>query len=132
MLRCGNQILWGKSCPVDESTVFAQLCDFAPDVARFTSNLGFILAEAEQCFLQTQQASDSNEWQHMLSANLGYVYLVQGNLNKAKECLHQAASLATDEDEAILRVAYWRDGQVQPDDVIHPSIFTPGRCPHSI
>jgi len=85
------------------------------------------LAEAEQCFLQAQQASDSNEWQHLLSANLGYVYLVQGNLNQAKECLRQAASLATDEDEAILRVAYWRDGQMQPDDVIHPSTFTPVR-----
>jgi len=115
------------------AAIFAQLCNFAPDVARFTSNLGFILAgegqlaEAEQCFLQAQQASDSDEWQHLLSANLGYVYLVQGNLNQAKECLHRAASLATDEDEAILRVAYWRDGQVQPDNLTHPSTFTPVR-----
>lgn len=109
--------------------VFEQLRDFAPDVARFTSNLGFILAgegqlaEAEQCFLQAQETPDSDEWRYLLSANLGYVYLVQGDLDKADECLRQAASLATEEDEAILRVAYWRDGQVWPDDLAHPSTF---------
>jgi len=116
------------------TAVFDQLRSFAPDVARFASNLGFILtgegqlAKAESCFLQALEAPDAQEWRHLVSANLGYVYLLQDNLDEAGKCLHQAVALATEDDEAILRIAYWRDGQVQPDVLAHPGTFIPVRA----
>jgi tetratricopeptide (TPR) repeat protein len=116
------------------TAVFEQLRAFAPDVARFISNLGFILvgegklAEAEQCFLQALETPDSDEWRHIVLANLGYLYLVQDNLIRTEECLREAASLATEEDQAILRVAYWHDGKVLPDELAHPSVLMPVRA----
>ena len=111
--------------------VFEQLRSFAPDAARFTNNLGFILigegelTEAEQCFLQALEMPDSAEWRPLLLTNLGYLYLLQGNYTRADECLREVAPLATKEWEAILRVAYWQDGQVIPDYTPHPTRSLP-------
>jgi len=113
--------------------VFEQLQAFAPDVPRFACNLGFILTgegellDAEQCFLRALEMPDSAELRSLVSANLGYLYLVQGDYPKADEHLQRAASLATGEEEAILRVAYWREGQVVSGYTPHPTRFLPVR-----
>lgn len=113
--------------------VFEQLHTFAPDVSRFACNLGFILTgegelpDAEQCFLRALEMPDSTELRPLLLANLGYSYLIQDDHPRADEYLQQATSLATGEEEAILRVAYWHEGQVVPGCTPHPTRFLPVR-----
>jgi tetratricopeptide (TPR) repeat protein len=110
--------------------VFEQLHAFAPAVARFACNLGFILtgegklSEATARFGQALAAPDIEDVRPPVLANLGYLYLLQGDHVRAEVSLEQAVSVAGDE-EAILRIAYWRDGQVVPDGIVHPSRSLP-------
>jgi Flp pilus assembly protein TadD len=104
--------------------VFEQLRAFAPDMARFACNLGFIevgegnLAAAKASFLQALDAPDSIEIQPPVLANLGHLYLIQGDYAQAETLLGQAVSQAG-EQGAILRVAYWQEDRVVSEDATY-------------
>jgi tetratricopeptide (TPR) repeat protein len=112
-------------------TVFEQLHSVAPDVARFACNLGFILTgegrllEAEANLLRALEATDSEDIRALVLANLGYLYLIQHNFARSDESLCQAVYLATEEERAIVRIAYWQAGEVLPDFVPHPTRWLP-------
>jgi Flp pilus assembly protein TadD len=67
---------------------------------------------------------DSTGAHPLVTANLGYLYLVQGDYSKADEYLRRAVSLDTG-GEAILRVARWQGDRVIPDPTTHPTRFLP-------
>jgi tetratricopeptide (TPR) repeat protein len=112
--------------------VLEQLHSFAPDETRFACNLAFILtgegelADAERYLLRALEVPDSAEMRPLVTANLGYLYLVQGDYPKADLHLRQAVLLTTG-GEAILRVARWQEDQVIPDYTPHPTRFLPIR-----
>jgi hypothetical protein len=56
-------------------------------------------------------------------ADLGYLSLICANPAKAETYLREALDIVDADDMAILRVAYWRDVRVVPDDLQHPSQF---------
>ena len=119
--------LYVQGWPTVALAIFEQLCHFAPDQARLVSNVGFVLLgdeeldRAEECFLKALEKPDSPDWRPVTLTNLGYLYLLQGNLARAEETLQEAVSLAPEDWPAILRVACWRDGRVAPDSVPHPT-----------
>ena len=125
--------LYGRGRVEASRAIFEQLLEFAPYASRFANNLAFILTgegkleQAEQCYAQALEMPDSDAWRHLILVNLGYVYLLQGDYLRADECLRTGVSLVGEEDGAILRVAYWRDDRVRPDDLAHPSQFMPVR-----
>jgi tetratricopeptide (TPR) repeat protein len=110
-------------------SVFEQLSEFAPQLSRFACNLGFILtgegklSEAERHLLRALDLPDNEDTSPLVLANLGYLYLIQGDYTKAEASLQQAASLAAEQQEGILRIAYWQDGQVVPDFTPHPTYW---------
>ena len=113
--------------------VFEQLSAFAPHAHRFDCNLGFILVGegdidgAKQCLSRMLEASDNPLWNALALANLGYLHLVQGDHSAAEEALERAEALVPEESTAILRIAYWRKGQVVPDFTRHPTRWVPMR-----
>jgi tetratricopeptide (TPR) repeat protein len=114
-------------------SVFEQLSEFAPQVSHFACNLGFILigerklSEAESYLSRALGLPDNKAVSPLILANLGYLYLLQGDYTKANASLQQASSLAAEQQAGILRVAYWQDGQVVPDFTPHPTYYIPVR-----
>lgn len=109
--------------------VFEQLVAYAPDLPRASCCLGFVLTGegdldgAKLLFETALQGQPDKELRATLLADLGYVHLVSGNLVLSEQSLQEALAIAGEGDEAILRIAYWRDGHVIPDPVRHPTSF---------
>ena len=114
--------------------IFAQVCDLAPDSVLNQLRLGFILAGqnepdvAEGHFSHALQLADTDDLRAVALADLAYIELLQGRYDEALEKLTQAAQLASADDQAILRVAYWDSGRVVPDPDQYPSAFMPARA----
>ena len=119
--------LYERGYLIAARTVFEQMHEFAPENARFASNLGFILtgegrlSEAEALFTAARERFDETDRRALVWANLGYLHLIQEQEAQAAECLEQAESRAAEGDSAILRMAYWQDGHVLPDPVPYPT-----------
>ncbi len=113
--------------------IFSQLHEFSPQTERFSINLGFILTgdgelqEAENYLLQGLATDPESEMRPLTLADLGYLHLIQRELPRANAAFEEALSLTEQESKGILRIAYWRNGDVQPDDIRHPSAFIPLR-----
>jgi tetratricopeptide (TPR) repeat protein len=108
--------------------IFEQLQRFAPHEALFSCNLGFILTGdgdldgAEKQLEKAWQAAQEEQLRLLVGANLGYLYLLEGQYDKAETVLQDAKKIvgATD-SAAILMVAYWRDGRIISDYLTYPS-----------
>lgn len=131
-LLCGLGVSLYEQGRVEAArAIFEQLHEFAPDSARFNCNLGFILigedelGEAEERLLQALTQPDEYEVDPTSLANLGYLYLLRGDYARAEGYVERAAAAADEQDQAILRVAYWQDGAVVADPVDHPRQFLP-------
>jgi Flp pilus assembly protein TadD len=57
----------------------------------------------------------------VLLTNLGYLRLLEGDYASAGHALHEAAALASADNEAILRIALWQDSRVAADAVTYPT-----------
>jgi len=114
--------------------IFEQLHRFAPDIPRFSSNLGFLsvgegkLAEAESYFQEALETPESEDWRLLILCNLGYLHLLEGKYEQAEQALQEAEQRIGDAgDMAILRVAYWCAGKILPYYVAHPRRSRPIR-----
>lgn len=123
--------LYLKGQPAAARAVFEQLYHLDPR-PRFASNLGFLLAGAGEmeaaaaCFQDALEAPSGADWQLVVLSNRGYLHLIQGNLEQAEVDFARVAEQVRDrEEEAILRVAYWRAGHVVPDYMTYPNRFLP-------
>lgn len=63
----------------------------------------------------------------VILANLGYLCLVRQDIACAGQHLAEALAAADKNLSAILRVASWQDGKVQPSELAHPRDFIPVR-----
>jgi tetratricopeptide (TPR) repeat protein len=110
--------------------ILAQLHQAAPTNPHFMCNLGFVLigdgelAQAEPLLRRALELAGSENWKPIIAANLGYLYLLERKYPDAESFLDVAAEA---EEEAILRVAYWRDGNIVPEYANHPRQFLPTR-----
>lgn len=126
--------LYREGRPATARAVFEQLVRFAPNLPRFRTNLGFILtgegelAEAERMYVHALQQNTEPDLRVLILVDLGYLYLIQRDRDRADVSLTEALSLGKPDNSAILRVAYWRDGAVHPDAVAHPTESVPVRA----
>ncbi len=109
-------------------SLFNQLIEMNPDEPRFAMNLGFILVgendlpQAEALFKKALLKEDQ-DCAAILKCNLGYLYLLQNRLDEAYAELVNALELAEPGEGAILRVAFWGNGQIIPDFAPHSIRF---------
>lgn len=107
--------------------VFEQLARCAPDDARIRTDLGFMLigegrAEAAQeHLLAAAQTTDDLEYRWLALCNLGFLYISQQRLDDAESALREVLKSAEPDQEAILRVAFVKGGQVIPDYTAFPN-----------
>ena len=108
-------------------TIFEQLSEFAPDISRLQSNLAFILigdgdiARAEACLQQVLDAQSESKFDAVALSNLGYLQLLQGNIDQAQQIFERAfQTVENPDDSAILRVAYYKAGQIMPEYFPYP------------
>jgi tetratricopeptide (TPR) repeat protein len=111
--------------------VFSQLSAFKPDAGRFLVALGFIrtgqgrLADAEQLLQQALASPDAPDIAPLAQADLGYLHLITGDLERAETCLTSVGAHEGAQGEALLRVAHWDGARLVPDKIAHPSAFVP-------
>jgi len=109
-------------------TIIAQLKAFAPDDPRLLNNLGFMLigrgelAAAQRHLERVAQVPGGEEWQALASLNLAYLHLIQTRYAEAEQALWSAQAELKELADigAVLRVAYWRAGDVLPDYAAYP------------
>lgn len=117
--------------------IFELLLRQFPDDLRLRTNLSYILIgeerfEQARMHLDTVLAAEADEesrgHQHIALCNLGYLSILEGDLQQAQKHFLQVINLPPSEDEAILRVAFWWDNQFVPDYAPHPIRSLPLRA----
>jgi len=113
-------------------TVLEQLLGFAPENARILSNLAFLLigegdlSSAKEYLTRSLGSADEDSHQRPLSlANLAYLHLLQGEFTQAKKELEDVIAIAHPAMEAVQRIAYWWNGQIDPGYTPHPDRYLP-------
>ncbi len=110
--------------------VFEQLLQADAQNPRVLNNLGFIalgernLERAEPYLLKALEVAEP-DWKTVVALNLGYLRLLQQDYTRAKEALTLAEAQATEEEESIPLIAYWRHGEVLPEYTPYPRVFYP-------
>lgn len=116
-----SQYLAGQ---VDEAArAFIGLVDLKPDEPRFLMAFGFIqtgegnLAEADTLLKAALEYGDEGI-RGIISCDLGYLHVLQGKFEQARQEFIEACK--KDTGKALLRIAYWKNGNMIPDYAPHP------------
>jgi tetratricopeptide (TPR) repeat protein len=109
---------------VDEAQqAFQGLVGLSPNEPRFLMALGFIqtgegnLAEADN-ILQVALEHASEGSRGIILCDLGYLHIIQGSFEQAEQELIEACK--KDTGKALLRIAYWKNGDLITDYASHP------------
>lgn len=119
--------LYRQGYPAAARAVFEQLLRVAPAEARLLMDLGFLLigegelALAEEKLTAALKTEKSEALHPLINSNLGYLSLLRQRWNEAKARLQKALEDAPPDDTAILRVAFWQNGQLVADYAPHPT-----------
>lgn len=106
------------------SQAFHDLAILAPNEPRFLMALGFIQTgqgdlEGANISLQDALARSDEDSRGIILCDLGYLHIIQGRYDEAERELAEA--LETEDKEALLRIAYLKDGNLIPDYTPHPT-----------
>jgi tetratricopeptide (TPR) repeat protein len=123
--------LYSRGRNKEALAIFLQLRPVTAHPAQLDCNIGFLLVgqgeleAAEERFRQVL-ADTSASHVHLLAwLNLAYLYLLRGDLEQAERALQQATAEQAADEEAFVRVAFWHDGQIQPDFFSQPARWLP-------
>jgi tetratricopeptide (TPR) repeat protein len=111
--------------------VFEHLLVIQPNYPRALLGIGYLQVgfgneqEARSAFERALGVSQTDDLRAIALADLVYTALILGQYKEADDWAEQAFSLATQEGDALLRIAYWIDGRISPDPNQFPRLFRP-------
>ena len=123
--------LYTNEKPELTKTIFEQLLKIAPNDLRLRTNLSYVLIgqghlePAIQHLVDVvEKPTESGEdalYQHIALCNLGYLYILENHLDDAQALLENVLEIASPDESAFLRVAFWWNGECIPDYAPHPT-----------
>jgi tetratricopeptide (TPR) repeat protein len=111
-------------------SITSQLVNLCPDVIRLKTNLGYMQIgeraydQAESLLIDVIDTKIIDEDEEIFivisKCNLLYLYILQNKFDKTFSLLEEIFASNKRDEEAILRVPFWFQGEIQPDPAQFP------------